>query len=214
MGGAHAPPVVVFDLDGTLLRGTSVAKVLAERLGHGRALDELERAFVAGERSSRAIADAAASQCTGHTVAELVRLLEDAPWIDGLADTVATLRGAGSQVLVATITWRFAAEALRRWHGFDAVCGTEIEVQGGVVTGRISRYFEEDDKCDFVVGWCAGQGIALTDVVAVGDSRSDLPVFGRVGRSVALNATAQARAAATVAIETDDLREVLPLLRG
>jgi phosphoserine phosphatase len=39
-------------------------------------------------------------------------------------------------------------------------------------------------------------------------------MFERVGFSVALNGDDTARAAATVALDTDDLRDVLPLLLG
>jgi phosphoserine phosphatase len=45
-------------------------------------------------------------------------------------------------------------------------------------------------------------------------SSSDLMVFRSVGYSIALNADARARAAADVQIDTDDLRELLPLLAG
>lgn len=214
VGGAGGyPRCVAFDLDGTLLSRTTVSLYLAERLGQTAALDGLEQAFVSGRISSRVIADASAAGYAGRTVAEITGLLEEAPWIRGLAPAVATLREAGTAVLVATITWRFAAEFLRRRHGFDAVCGTPIEIEGDVVTGRVARYFEEQDKRDFVTGWCADNDVQLRDVVAVGDSRSDLPLFAAVGRSVALNATRQARAAATDALDTDDLRDVLPLLR-
>jgi phosphoserine phosphatase len=46
----------------------------------------------------------------------------------------------------------------------------------------------------------------------VGDSRSDIPLFGAVGFSVALNATVTATAAASVAIQTNDLNDVLKLV--
>jgi phosphoserine phosphatase len=115
-------------------------------------------------------------------------------------------------VLLATITWRFAAELLQERHGFAAVSGTELEVTDGVLGRRVSRYFDEHDKLRFVEEWCAERSIGLDDVVAVGDSRSDLPLFRRVGRSVALNATPDARRAATCVIDTEDLRDVLPLL--
>lgn len=212
-GGTSFPPVVVFDLDGTLLRGTSVAKVLAAALGGAGTLDELERAFVAGETSSHGIADASAAGYDRRTVRELTGILDGGPWIAGISETVATLQDAGSAVLLATITWRFAAEDLQRRHGFDAVSGTEIEIVDGVVGPRVTRYFDEHDKLAFVTDWCAGRGIPLEQVVAVGDSRSDLPLFARVGRSVALNATPEARAAATVVLDAEDLRDVLPLLR-
>ncbi|MFJ8230181.1 hypothetical protein ACIQ9E_09525 [Streptomyces sp. NPDC094448] len=47
---------------------------------------------------------------------------------------------------------------------------------------------------------------------AVGDSRSDLPLFAPVGLSVAFNASAGAPETATVAVDGDDLRSVLPFL--
>jgi phosphoserine phosphatase len=206
-------PVVAFDLDGTLLRRTTVALLLAAHLGQTETLDELERAFVAGEISSRAVADASAAGLAGRTTSEIASVLAAGSWIDGIDDTLRTLARAGTHVLLATITWRFASELLQERHGFAAVCGTELTVVDGVLGGAVSRYFDEHDKLRFVEEWCAERGIALADVAAVGDSRSDLPLFRRAGRSVALNATPEAREAATCAIDTEDLRDVLPLLR-
>jgi phosphoserine phosphatase len=205
-------PVVVFDLDGTLLRRTTVALLLAEHVGQAGTLDELERAFVAGEISSRAIADASAASFAGRTTSEIASVLAAASWIDGIDETLRTLAEAGSHVLLATITWRFAAELLQERHGFAAVSGTELTVVDGVLGGDVSRYFDEHDKLRFVGEWCAERGISLDDVAAVGDARSDLPLFRRTGRSVALNATPEARRAATCAIDTEDLRDVLDLL--
>jgi phosphoserine phosphatase len=45
-------PVVVFDLDGTLLRGTTVSLLLAQWLGQAEEIAELERAFHAYEISN------------------------------------------------------------------------------------------------------------------------------------------------------------------
>ena len=205
-------PVVAFDLDGTLLRRTTVALLLAEHLGDADTFRELERAFVAGKISSRGIADASAACCAGRTTSEIESVLTAASWIDGIDDTLRTLAQAGTQVLLATITWRFAAELLQERHGFAAVSGTELPVVDGVLGGSVGRYFDEHDKLRFVEDWCAERGVSLTDVAAVGDSRSDLPLFRKTGRSVALNATPEARRAATRAIDTEDLRDVLPLL--
>jgi phosphoserine phosphatase len=205
-------PVVAFDLDGTLLRGTTVAMLLAEHLGDAAAFRELERAFAAREISDREIADASAACCAGRAPAEIEPLLAAASWIDGIDDTLRALAEAGTEVLLATITWRFAAEFLQARHGFAAVSGTELPVVDGVLGAGVGRYFDAHDKLRFVEDWCAERGASLDDVAAVGDSRSDLPLFRRAGRSVALNATPDARRAATCAIDTDDLRDVLPLL--
>jgi phosphoserine phosphatase len=52
----------------------------------------------------------------------------------------------------------------------------------------------------------------MSQVAAIGDSRSDVPLFRRVGMSIALNATPDARAVANHVLDTDDLRDVSALL--
>jgi phosphoserine phosphatase len=205
-------PVVVFDLDGTLLRGTTVSLLLAEWLGQSPAVAELERAFRAGEISNRVVADTQAAWLGGRTTTEVANVLTAGPWIDGMAQTLNALCDAGVHVLLGTITWSFAAEILRRQYGFSAVSGTEMLEVNGVLAGSVSRYFDEHDKLRFVESWCAERGYAIADVAAIGDSRSDVPLFRRAGLSIALNATTDARAVATHHLDTDDLRNVLALL--
>src|SRR4051794_1989597 len=100
-------PVVVFDLDGTLLRDTTVTVLLAEHLGDVQTINELERAFAAGEIPNRAIADACAASYAGRTTSEFAAVLAAAAWIEGIDETVRTLAQSGTHVLLGTITWRF-----------------------------------------------------------------------------------------------------------
>jgi phosphoserine phosphatase len=79
----------------------------------------------------------------------------------------------------------------------------------GVLTGEVTRHFDEHDKATFVTSWCEQNGYEMSQVVAVGDARSDVPLFGRVGFSIALNATPEAQLAASLVMDTDDLRDVL-----
>jgi phosphoserine phosphatase len=64
-------PVVFFDLDGTLLRGTSVSVLTADWLGRGGALDELERRYRDGLISNAVVAETSASWFAGRTLAEV-----------------------------------------------------------------------------------------------------------------------------------------------
>lgn len=205
-------PVVVFDLDGTLIRSTSASQFLAQQMDKTEEMEELERQFRSGEISNSVIADASAKWFTDVAIDDVWSSLANAPWIDGLDETIAELRASSSRLVLATVTWRFAAEMLLQ-RGFDDVCGTEMDASNGTLSGRVGRYFDEHDKARFIEQWCAERSIPLKDVAAVGDSRSDVPLFGRVGRAIALNATADARSAANVSIDTDDLRGVLPHLK-
>lgn len=46
-----------FDLDGTLVRGTSVSRHLADRSGRGKRMAELERLYATGEISNSVVAE-------------------------------------------------------------------------------------------------------------------------------------------------------------
>jgi phosphoserine phosphatase len=207
-------PVVVFDLDGTLLRGTTVSLLLAQWLGREDEVSELERAFRAHEISNSVVADTSAGWLAGKSVAEAWLLLADGPWIDGMAETFRALAAAQVSLLLGTITWSFAAEMLRERYSFQAASGTEMQADDGVLSGAVSRYFDEHDKVCFVEEWCAQNGYSMSQVAAIGDSRSDVPLFRRVGMSIALNATSNAQAVATHVLDTEDLRDVLALLQS
>jgi len=207
-------PVVVFDLDGTLLRCTTFSLLLAQWLGQTSAITELERAFHAHEISNSVVADTSAGWLAGKSVAEAWRVLEDGSWIDGMTETFQVLTTAGVSLLLGTITWSFAAEMLRERYGFQAASGTEMQAPDGVLSGVVSRYFDEHDKLRFVEDWCAQNGYSMSQVAAIGDSRSDVPLFHRAGMAIALNATPDARAVATHVLDTEDLRDALALLQG
>jgi phosphoserine phosphatase len=216
MAGARRPGpwrLACFDLDGTLVRGTSVSRHLADRFGQGEAMDEMERRYAAGEISNAVVAEEQARAFRGVPLPRIVGELDDIACIGGIDATLSALRGWGIESVLGTVTWTFAAEEFGRRHGFLAVSGTEVELDAeGVPTGAVSRNFDEWDKREFVATYCAENGIDLAECIAIGDSRSDVPLFGAVGFSIALNATPQAREAASVAIDAEDLTDILGLI--
>jgi phosphoserine phosphatase len=204
---------VCFDLDGTLLRGTTVSKLLAKHLGHLDVVEELERRFAAREISNSVVADVSASHFRGVGRADVWKVLRNADWIPGIRETMLALRAHDLRLLVTTVTWTFAAEYVAAEYGLDATSGTVMaESDRGELLGRVQRYCDEFDKLAFVEGDAVRCGWQLSDYMAIGDSWSDVPLFRRAGFSVALNATPDARGAASVSLEADDLREILPVL--
>jgi phosphoserine phosphatase len=189
-----------------------VSVLTADWLGRGGALDELERRYRDGLISNAVVAETSASWFAGRTLDEVGEVLERAPWIAGIAETVAELRAGGAYVALATVTWRFAAELVAARFGFGAYCGTEMTIVNGRLGGAVSGHCDADDKAAFIQEVCASRGLRPSAAAVIGDSRSDVPAFRRAGFSIALNADDAARAAAMVTLETDDLSDVLPLL--
>ncbi|MBJ7902220.1 HAD family hydrolase [Streptomyces sp. NPDC003656] len=211
----HGHPVVAFDLDGTLLRSTTASLVLADAMGHRPAVEELERLYGAYEIDNHEFATREAVLFTGATPAQIRGHLRSAPWIGGVRETLTALADSGRTLLLATLAWRFAAEELEYRPFFAEVCGAGMELtEGGVLSGRVAQHIDEEGKLAFVARWCEAHGVGLDEIAVVGDSRSDVPLFRAAGTSIALNATADARAVADHALDTEDLRDILPLLDG
>jgi phosphoserine phosphatase len=206
--------VVVFDLDGTLLRGTSASILLGQAVGRAREMAELERAFQANEISNSRASDICASWLRGLSTSDAADILGRGPWIDGIDEVLERLRASGASVLLATLSWRFASEIVRSRYELVATCGTEMEINDGVLSGVVTKHFDEPDKVRFVQDWCTQSGYAMNEVAAIGDARSDVMLFRQVGESIALNAMPEARRAADHTLDTRDLRDVLPLLYG
>ncbi|MGH2807768.1 MAG: HAD family hydrolase, partial [Actinomycetota bacterium] len=184
---------VCFDLDGTLLPSTTVCLHLWQAFGHLDRMADFERRYDTGEITNQEVAEADAANWQGVQTGEICRALEDAPTIEGLADTVTTLHEHGIDSYITTITWKLAADYFANRYGFAGATGCEMGIEDGRVIGEVSRHFDADGKVAFAAAVCAERGIGPERCVAVGDSQSDLPLFGFAGLSIALNATPDAR---------------------
>lgn len=210
MGGARG--IVAFDLDGTLVRGTTTALHLAEWVGQTD-MAELERLYDEGKMTNVEVAEKSGPFFEGRTRTQVREALADIPLIDGIQDTTRWLQDNGLIPVIATVTWQIAAELLADEHGFAAASGCAIaENDNGCFTGVIARHFEADEKVSFVAEIAQGHGLSVEDAVAVGDAASDIPLFKKVALSIALNATVEARTVAHVHLDTDDLRDVIPII--
>ncbi|MFD5065698.1 HAD hydrolase family protein [Streptomyces sp. NPDC058394] len=64
------------------------------------------------------------------------------------------------------------------------------------------------------MSYAASLGMSRHQCADVGDSRSDVPLFAEAGLSIAFNADRQAREAASVSVDGNDLQTVIPLLKA
>lgn len=201
-----------FDVDGTLVPGTTSSAHMARLLGTVDAVVRAEDAYARGEIDNAEVSEIDAHGWKGFTEAEAGDWLAELPLIDGIPETLAWCRAHHIVPALATLAWTPIGRYLAATYGFAFHGGPELEVWDSRYTGRIARHFDEFDKRDFALERARVLGIAADACVAVGDSRSDLPLFASVRTSIALNATPAARQAATHAVDTTDLRDVLPAI--
>jgi phosphoserine phosphatase len=207
--------VACFDLDGTLVPGTTICRHLGQHFSHGEIIRELDTKYAEGSISNQQIAEAEASLFEGVLQTDVEAALATIPFIAGIAETLEVLRTMHINVLLTTITWEFASRHVARAFGFDAWTGCLMnESHPGTLSGRLELVCDENDKRDFVLRYCEQRDVNVDQVFAVGDSRSDVPLFRVVGHSIAINASSAAKAAASSSIDTFNLTDVLKLVPG
>ena len=196
---------VFFDVDSALVPGTSSSASLAGFLGHWDDLAQAEDAYASADLDNRQVSELDAKGWEGAPEEQVSGWLNGLPLISGITETPAWCWQNALVPAVATLAWSPVGRYLTDRFGFHAFSGPRLETTDGRFTGRVACHFDEYDKRDFALAQTRDLGLAPRSCGAVGDSRSDLPLFASVGLSVAFNASAGARAAATVTVDDDDL---------
>ncbi|MBB5935443.1 HAD family hydrolase [Streptomyces zagrosensis] len=204
--------VVFVDIDGTLVPAPGSAVHVARYLGTEEEMAKAEAAYAAGLLTNPEIAAVDALAWAGHTETEIDNWLTQLPLVEGIAETVQWCRGHRLLPVLATLAWQPIGKHITKRFGFAAYCGPELERADGAFTGRVRIAFDEFGKRDFALRYAEDLGFALSRCAAIGDSRSDLPLFDEVGLSIAFNPDQQARDRASTVVDSGDLRSVTPLL--
>lgn len=205
-------PLALFDLDRTLLPGSSlllVARALAAsgempagRLAAAVAANAVFARRGVGVSRTEQLRDLVLGEVSGRSVAALAALVAD------VADEVASRSypagrwlierhvAAGDVVVVLSASPQEVVEAAAARLGADLGIGTVAEVEGGVYTGNLLGPFCHGegklDRLRAVLGT-----VDLGGATAYADSASDLPVLLACGQAVAVNPDRQLRAAAS-----------------
>jgi phosphoserine phosphatase len=196
----------VFDMDGTLLRGTSAAIELSRRVGRLEPLAELERQFAAEEISAAAFAVATRSLWADLTAEVVAEVVADAPWIEGIDDVCRDIAARGERSMLITMSPNFFAEHLAA-RGLDVVRSSSWPPLPFVAPIDPAGILSPADKVRLAEEERARHGLDRSACVAYGDSMSDIPLFAVLENTVAVNADPAVEQAARVASRGADLRE-------
>lgn len=209
-----AVAAVFFDVDGTLVPGTSSAQYLAGFLGHQEILAAAEADWDAGRVDNVHVELLDAKGWAGTAREQVWRWLAGLPLVDGIPDVLDWCSRHGVLAALATLAWEPVGSYLCETYGFAASCGPRLEAADGHFTGAVALHFDELAKRDFAVELARSAGLSMDRCAAIGDSRSDVPLFGEVGLAVAFNGDENLTAAADVQFSGDDLRVALPALEA
>jgi phosphoserine phosphatase len=168
--------LVVFDLDGTLLRGLTVCEVLAAPVGRAEEMAELERLEELDEiRAARVTM----LDWYGNTpVEQLCEWLGKATLAPGAVEGCERLRAAGCALAIASFTWEFAVAHFAHMIGAHHWLGTSVGADGSF------DHVWPETKATWLLDLAEHLRIDSGAVAAVGDGMFDLPMLRAAGTSV------------------------------
>ncbi|WP_051717681.1 HAD family hydrolase [Streptomyces sp. NRRL F-5727] len=199
---APAPPgLAVFDMDGTLIPGTTACRQIGLAAGDVATVERLEREYRAGLIDSTAFADHCLTSWERAGDGLYRTAFAGCPKIGGLEEALARLRARSYVTCLITMSPRPFAEL---FDGFDHVFASTYPTD----------ILDPEDKPLIVDRLRRRLGLRLDQVVAFGDADSDVPLFRALTRTVAVNSTPNLRELAAHHYDGDDiahaLRMVLP----
>jgi len=202
----------LFDLDGTLLHGTSAPLEISRQLGLVAETMALEQAISAGLIGPPEYASQVHALWTRLTEEHVAAAFEGAPWLARIREVWAEIGSRGEYCAVVSLSPSFFVEKLVAWgahaaHGsrFPALPFTEPVDPAGVLSARAKVLIADR--------LCRRFGVTRDDCVAYGDSLSDKDLFAAVPVSVAVNADRHLAGLATHSYAGRDLWDAYELVR-
>ncbi|MCX5055767.1 MULTISPECIES: HAD family phosphatase [unclassified Streptomyces] len=202
----------LFDLDGTLLQGTSAPVEISRQLGLEAETVALDQAISAGLIGPPEYAAQVYALWAELTEAHVSAAFEAAPWLERIHEVWAEIRQVGDYCAAVSLSPSFFVERLTGWGAhaalgsrFPAVPFTEPVDPTGVLSAAA--------KVEIAGRLCRDFGVELADCIAYGDSLSDKDLFGAVPVSVAVNADRHLAGLATHSYLGGDLWEAYELVR-
>jgi len=201
--------LLLADMDATMVEGETLDE-LAEFAGLKERVSAITQRAMNGELDFRAALRERVGMLAGLPVSTLEATWERTRLMPGGRELVATMRASGATTALVSGGFGFFTSRVRERLGFDLDFGNELEIEDGVLTGRVVEpILDKDTKLATLQNLAAARGLALSATLAVGDGANDLPMLLAAGLGVAYRAKPTVAASARARIEHADLRGLL-----
>ena len=200
--------LVVFDLDNVIIDGEAIDEI-------GKLANVEEDIAAITEKAMQGEIDFETSikdrvqLLEGTSIEDIEKVADDLPLMAGAEKTIACLKEKDVDVAIISGSFDVVAEKVKDKLGVDAVYTNSFTVEDGKLTGEVTGPLVSGTKLDVLKDHVEEAGIALEDVVAVGDGANDISMIESAGCGIAFNAKDSVKEIADVVVEEKDLTKVL-----
>jgi phosphoserine phosphatase len=199
-------------MDSTLIQA-EVIDELAKLHGVGEQVSAITESAMRGELDFKQSFTRRVALLRGLPVQRLQEVLHSVPLAGGAEKLIQTVKSLGYKAAVLSGGFSFFGEYLQKRLGLDYVFANELEIENGVVTGRVAGgILDGAKKAELLRTIAAKENISLDQVVAVGDGANDLPMLSIAGMGIAFHAKPLVRKSARHAVSYLGLDSLLYLI--
>ena len=210
--------LVLFDMDGTLLKKRSIF-VFSEKKGFKAKLVKIMMSEMEPYQKSVEIA----GLLQGFEVPELLDIFRNIPLQDDVEEVLDGLKRNLVKTAVVTDSYQFLADDLKNRLGLNYAFANYLEIRNNVITGRLVAHNKGMRK-DFInnkvysickeevlENLCDDLKISVEEAIAVGDGDIDAGMVKKAGLGVAFNGSSLLKKHADVC--TNTLKTVLQYVK-
>jgi phosphoserine phosphatase len=199
-------------MDSTLIE-TEVIDELAHAAGVGEQVAEITERAMQGELDFTQSFEQRVALLKGLNGDVLQGIADRLPVTEGAERLIRNLKALGYKTAILSGGFTYFGRYLQSRLGIDYVYANELEMEGNIVTGRVTgRVVDGQRKAELLKELAEREGIRLEQTIAVGDGANDLPMLSVAGLGIAFRAKPLVRENAKHAISTLGLDGLLYLL--
>ena len=175
--------LIAFDMDSTLINIECVDEI-ADAAGRKAEVSAITEAAMRGEiLDYKESLRQRVQLLKGVSVDQMQQVLHERLQLNpGAAELIQACKAAGLKTLLVSGGFTFFTDAVRDRLAIDWTRSNVLEIQQGVLTGRMVDQ-EWGDICDgeekrkMLLQTCASMGISTSQAIAMGDGANDLPMM-------------------------------------
>ncbi len=179
--------VIVFDCDSTIIQ-QEVIDELARTAGVDRIVKKITTKAMNGEMDFDKALRVRVKLLKGLPVEKLELLTNSIKLTPGAEELIAALRTMGYKIAVISGGFSFFTDYLKSRLKLDYVFANELEIENGIVTGKIrGEIIDAEKKGELLKQIADIEGIPVDQIVAVGDGSNDRFMLSNAGLAIGFN---------------------------
>ena len=185
------PKLVVFDMDGTLIKGRLI-EVISRKYDLSKKVVAIQSdTSIFGYKKTELIA----SLLKGIKAEEIVQAIDSIPIMKNADKIVTWFKRNGYRSGIITDSYTIAAEVVAKKLEIEFYAANELRIENGLLTGEIKMPLGwEKINCQCKISICKKYhlnhysnlyGVNIKDTIAIGDTRGDICMIKQAGLGIA-----------------------------